>query len=277
MARYSPRGPISGLNQGVERVAAILRSLGKMHKSGARLTDVADETGLSKPTVHRLLTGLSKVGLIEQDNAKGLFYLSFEMFVLGSAAANRYGLVDIARGHMARLESRTKDTVFLSVISGADAICVHRIEGSFPIKVLTLSVGDRRPLGVGAGSLALLSFQSDDEIDRIIDRNRKRLSAYAGFSPRQLKEMITTTRKNGYSFNEGRIISEMYAVGVPIRTREGRPVAAISLAAITSRMTEDRRHKIIQWLKQEALDIEEHISRLTANLTQAGIDALTAA
>jgi len=271
------RGPKSGVNQGIERVAAILRSLSKLHKSGARLTDVADETGLSKPTVHRLLAGLAKVGLIEQDSEKNLFYLSFEMFALGAAAANRYGLVDIARDHMARLESRTNDTVFLSVRSGTEAICVHRIEGSYPIKVLTLAVGDRRPLGVGAGSLALLAFQPDEEVERIIEANRVRVKALPGFSPPQLHKMVETTRQAGYAFNQGRIIPGMYAIGVPVMDLAGRPITAISVAAITSRLEGERRAKIVQWLKDEAKALEKRMVALTANLTQAGIDRLTAA
>lgn len=271
------RGPKSGLNQGIERVSAILRSLSRLHKSGARLTDVADETGLSKATVHRLLSGLAKAGLIEQDTDKSLFYLSFEMFVFGAAAANRYGLVDIARNHMTRLESRTSDTVFLSVRSGFDAICVHRVEGSYPIKVLTLAVGDRRPLGVGAGSLALLAFHPDDEIERIIEGNRDRLASLPKFSVSRLYEMVETTRKAGYSFNQGDIISDMYALGVPVMGPAGRPITAISVAAVTSRLDNERRLKVVQWLKDEATAIEERIAALTANLTQAGIASLTAA
>lgn len=275
--RNARKGPKSGVNQGIERVSAILRSLSKLHKTGARLTDVAEETGLSKPTVHRLLAGLAKVGLIEQDSEKSLFFLSFEMFALGAAAANRYGLVDIARSHLTRLESRTNDTVFLSVRSGADAICVHRIEGSYPIKVLTLAVGDRRPLGVGAGSLALLAFLPDEEVERIIEINRDRLSALPGFSVPKLYEMVEATRQAGYSFNEGLIIPDMYALGVPVVGIGGRPIAAISVAAVTSRLDNARRAKVVQWLKDEAKALEKRMAALTADLTQAAIDSLSAA
>jgi hypothetical protein len=33
--------------------------------------------------------------------------------------------------------------------TGDEAVCLECIEGSFPIKVLTLRAGDRRPLGIG--------------------------------------------------------------------------------------------------------------------------------
>ena len=62
---------------------------------------------------------------------------------------------------MRRLAERTQDTVFLSARDRDEAVCLERVIGDYPIKTLTLSIGDRRPLGVGAGSLALLSALSD--------------------------------------------------------------------------------------------------------------------
>lgn len=58
--------------QGIERTAAVLRALSKHSRSGARLTEIAMATGLSKSTVHRLLNGLMHVGFVEHDEATGL-------------------------------------------------------------------------------------------------------------------------------------------------------------------------------------------------------------
>ncbi len=41
-------------------------------------------------------------------------------------------------------------TVFASVRDAMAAICIGRAIGRFPIRTLTLGVGDRRPLGVGS-------------------------------------------------------------------------------------------------------------------------------
>jgi len=48
------------------------------------------------------------------------------------------------------------DTVYLVVRSGMEAVCLERIEGPSPVRVLTLDSGSRRPLGLGAGGLAIL-------------------------------------------------------------------------------------------------------------------------
>ena len=75
---------------------------------------------------------------------------------------------------MARIAEATGDTVFLTQRSGLDAVCVDRQEGTFPIKTFTLEIGMRRPLGVGTGSLAILSALSEEEIQAIVNSNPPR-------------------------------------------------------------------------------------------------------
>lgn len=256
-------------NQGIERTAAILRALGRNFRSGARLTDIAAATELSKSTVHRLLNGLVQVGFVEHDPQAGVFHLSFDLFVLGSAAANRHGIVEIARPSLTRLEQRTSDTVFLSARSGIEAICIDRCEGSFPIKALTLNVGDRRPLGIGAGSLALLAFLPDAEVEHAIEGNLSRLGSYPRYSGPLLHDMVARTRRLGYAINDGNIIPEMFAVGAPILGRDRRPVAALSVAAIAGRVKGDRRTNLIEWIRSEARLLEDRIADLTADLADS--------
>ncbi|HEX7114536.1 MAG TPA: IclR family transcriptional regulator [Steroidobacter sp.] len=263
---------VGAFGQGIRRVNAVLQALGRGPRSGLRLTDVALETKLNKATTHRLLSGLCEVGLVEQDEATGQFHLSFEMFVLGSAAMNRYGLAEIARTHLTRLESKTSDTVYLSVRSGFDAVCIDRYEGSYPVKVLTLNIGDRRPLGIGGGGLALLSFMPDAEIEKALAANRERLQAYPGITLPKLRSLIETTRRNGYSFFDGLVVPEMSALGVPIIESGGRVIAAMGLAAIRDRMKAERRAQLVEWMKAEAKVLEAKLSTLMTGLTETGVE-----
>jgi DNA-binding IclR family transcriptional regulator len=264
----------TGTGQGIERLAAILRALCSNDGSGHRLVDVAETTGLSKSTVHRLLNGLVRVGLVEHDDATGRFHLGFELFALGSHAANRYGIADIARDSLRRLAILTGDTVFLSVRSGTEAICVDRAEGDYPIKVLTLSAGDRRPLGVGAGSLALLAFLADEEVDRLLIETQAQRAEYPNFNTSELYGLISEAKRRKYTFNGGRIVTDMCAIGVPIFDTHGRPVAALSVAAIKNRMKPERQRKIVGWLTAEAERVANEIKALTEGLSETSVSRL---
>lgn len=263
--------------QGVERTAAILRAVAERNSTGARLTDVALAAKLSKSTAHRLLGALMAVGLVEVDPITRLFHLGFDLLVLGSRAANRFGLVDLASGALSRLVERTADTVYLQARTGVEAICLERREGEFPIKTLTLSVGDRRPLGVGAGSLALLAALSDADVGRTIEANASRLGPYQGFDVAALWELVALTRRRGYAFNDGRIIPGMYAIGVCVRGADGVPAGALSVAAIESRMTGERRESIVDWLQTESRAIEARLGEMTQRLGDVGVRRLMGA
>lgn len=239
-------------HQGIDRTLALLRAVAAEGRGGARLAAVATRTGLSRSTAHRLLAHLVQSGLLEQDADAPYYHLGFEVYALGQRAAERHGLPRLARASLVRLEEQSEDTVYLSLRSGDDALCVARQEGRFPIKTLTLAVGDRRPLGVGAGSLALLAALPDAEVERVLAANAGRLRQFPAFVPESLRALIGKTREEGYATNPGMVLPGMMAVGVPVLRRDGRPAGALSIAAIEGRMQPPRRAELVRWLAEEA-------------------------
>jgi DNA-binding IclR family transcriptional regulator len=247
-----------GLHQNIGRATMVLTALAANSAEGLRLTDVVNATSLGKATVHRVLSGLVAHGLVDQEKATGRFYLSLKLIGWAMAAGDRFGLARLAGPAMVRLSQRTQDTIYLSLRSGDEAICIERREGSFPIKTLTLRVGDRRPLGVGAGSLAMLAFLPDEEVERVLASQAAEMPRF-GIDEMTLRDMIARSRELGYTLNDERLIPGMSAVGVPIRRPNGQPFAALSVAAISSRLQLPRRDSIVASLRQEAEQIEEEL------------------
>jgi DNA-binding IclR family transcriptional regulator len=263
--------------QNIDRTAAILRVLGERNGAGARLTDVALSAKLSKSTAHRLIASLIGAGLVEQDETTRLFHLGFDLFVLGSKAANRYGLVEIADASLTNLVERTADTVYLQARSGAEAVCLERRQGAFPIKTLTLSIGDRRPLGIGAGSLAMLAALTDEDVALALDANAARLLPYRAFDASTIWELVEATRRNGYAWNDGRVVPGMHAIGISVLGTNGAPIGALSVAAIESRMIGERREHIVGWLRTEVTALEARLGRMTERLGDLGMRRLVGA
>src|SRR5690606_34309363 len=98
------------------------------------------------------------------------------------------------------------------------------------------------PLGVGAGSLAMLSTLPDDEVEAMLDANASVLSErYPMLPPARIREDVAATRASGYALNPGLIFANSWGIGVALRTPEGRLAGALSIAAIDSRMQEKRQ------------------------------------
>lgn len=234
----------------VERIGRILKHLAVAGEAGARLTDLANELELTKPTLHRLLGALAEAGMARHEPGTKRYRLG-ELSAMLGRTSTRITVSTEVRQNLVRLALATKDTVYASIQEGTAAICVGREIGSFPIRTLTLDVGDQRPLGVGAGSMALLAFLPDNHIETAILRNKIWLEKYPQFTPEILREQVRETRARGYSLNRDQVIPGMSAIGVPALDRDRFPIAAISVAGITERIVGEREVHLVAMLRSE--------------------------
>lgn len=98
---------------GVSRLFALLRTLGEVPEGGERVTQLAQQVGLSQPTTHRLLRSLMDEGMVEQDARSKRYRLSLEFFALAANAGKTGNLRDLVRPSMLRLSASLGDSLFL--------------------------------------------------------------------------------------------------------------------------------------------------------------------
>ncbi|WKA26485.1 IclR family transcriptional regulator [Bradyrhizobium roseum] len=232
-----------GTHQSIARLDILMSALSTEPRRGMRLNEICRTTGLGKATAHRLLSGLVAYRLADFDEESQRYFVGFKIFTWASGAADRYGLLTLARPSLERLVERYQDAVYLTVRSGDEAVCVERLEGSYPIKTLIFEVGSRRPLGIGAGSAAILAALPPTEQSSILARNAKNRRAY-DVSDDDLRQIVTAARLNGYTFVDGKIVPGICTVGAAISLESGDPIGAISISSISERMAKDRRSDI---------------------------------
>ena len=250
-------------SQSVDRALRLLSLIGREPAGGLPLGEIVTESGLNKPTARRLLMALIRAGLVEQEATTRRYCLGEEAFVLGVLAGRRHGLLELAQDSLRRLSALTMDTSFLSVRREAYAICLHREEGAYPVRTHALQAGDQHPLGVGAGSLAMLAALPDADIAAIMAANGRALSErYPGFAPAQIAADIALARERGFSLNPGRLVASSWGVGKAFRYPDGRIAGAFSLAAIDSRMQADRQVELAGHLAAEVALMERLLASL---------------
>jgi DNA-binding IclR family transcriptional regulator len=257
-------GAAAGGAQSIDRAATLLLLVGRAGPFGARLSELVEQCDLAKPTVRRILLALVRAGLLDQDLETRRYYIGPEIYVLGTLASTRFGIHPISLRSLVRLSQETGDTAFLSVPRGVYSICVHREEGPYPIRIHALHAGDRHPLGVGAGSLALLSALPDHEVKEVVAANADILADnYPQHPPKVLLAMVQEARAKGYALNPGMLLPGSWGIGVAIRGQDGRPIGALSIAAIESRLGEDRQQKLAELLTKEARSIETRLREVS--------------
>jgi DNA-binding IclR family transcriptional regulator len=254
-------GRLSG-TQSIERALTLMREIAAHNRTGSRLLDLATRTGLQRPTVHRMLKCLTLEDMVLQDPDSHRYFLGPMVFELGLTAAPRFNLREVCHPAMTRIAEATGDTVFLTQRSGLDTVCVDRQEGTFPIKTFTLEIGTRRPLGVGTGSLAILSALSEDEVKQVIASIMPRLAEY-GLTPTSLLAQVKRAQKLGYAVREMPTLAGVRSVGHALHNQSGIAFAALSVSAISSRMSEKRVGELAVMLKNEARLVEKQLANGT--------------
>lgn len=247
--------------QSLQRAATLLRALmyANGNGSGASVVELAARTAIDRTTAHRMLRCLAEEGLASQDPRSRRYTLGPLAYELGIAAAGRLDLRAICNSVLRRVADETEDTAFLLIRSGDDSVCIDRAEGSYPVRALVVDVGTRRPLGVGAGSLAILGALQPAEGEDVIMRNEPRIGAYDGLTLDKLRQQMLRAQADGYVALDVVGVMEVRAVAVAIRTSAGHAIAALSVAAVRSRMSEVRVAALIKRLHQEANGISSKL------------------
>lgn len=235
--------------QSIDRAVALLRLISSHGARGARLSELAGEAELAPPTARRILKRLTEHRLVAQDRETQRYALGALTYELGLASGFKPPIIAQLKPLMERIAEQLGDTVYLVVRSGLDAVCVERLEGSFPIKTLTLEVGGRRPLGVGAAGLALLAAQDDDDIEHILDANRDLYRKISTLSADQVRADIAKSRKQGYAIRHDGITPGVAGIGMAIPNPGAVPYAAMSVAMISARLTDDRLEQFVTLMR----------------------------
>lgn len=232
------------LHRGLQVLDAVLDS----GREGLRVVDLCRASGLERATVYRLLSTLMERSYVLQ---RGRF-----RYVAGSRLsmlAQPAGLPNMAvrlQPVLERVSQACGDAAFAIVREGPGSHCIARHVGAHPIQILTIQVGTRQPLGVGAAGLALLAALPDVEVTTTIAANAAQLPLYGGMTPERMELLVRATRERGWSVVGNHASQCMLAVGMVVRNTEGSPVAAISVASTLERMPTERQRLIARSMRE---------------------------
>ncbi len=253
-------GDTAPAGQTVQRAISLLRLIASSNTRDLRLNDLAAGSGLHKSTAHRLLQCLLEERmLVRGHNGRG-YRLGPLLYEFGLAALPNRSIKEIAHPHVCKVAEVTGDMTFLLVRSGYETVCVDAIAGHFHVQTMTSGVGDRHPLGIGAGGQAILAALPDSEIEIVLNATKARFQNYRQFSRQSIADDVARCRKRGYSLDENTAADGITAMGKVICLPGKIPVAAVFIATLSSRMLPARRSKLARHLEVCATSIENEIA-----------------
>jgi IclR family pca regulon transcriptional regulator len=224
----------------VESLARGLEVITAFDAAHAALTiaQVAERTGLARPTAHRLLLTLEDLGYVV--NTPHGYMLTPQVVDLGMAYVSSRGILRIAQRHMETLVAATDQSVSLSQLSGSDIVYVARVEVPKIISV-GVTIGGRLPaLGTSMGQVLLSALDDEQLTMTIATPSLSRFTPRVTYERPQVNAMMAMTRECGWALNDEVLHFGVRSIAAPIRNGDGAIVAALGMAVHAGEVSTDQ-------------------------------------
>ncbi|UHQ98809.1 IclR family transcriptional regulator (plasmid) [Natrinema zhouii] len=239
--------------QAVQRTLDIVNVL--KEREGARVTEIANEIGISKGTVHCHLATLEENGyVINEGNG---YKLGLRFIDIAHHAKNRIDIHHIATKEVEALAEESGEMALFTVEERGEGICLHTAEGENAVQT-EVYVGYRNGLYHTAVGKAMLAFMPPAKRDRIIEETE-----FEAISPKtitdetELRKELEQIREEGIAYNHGETIQGLVGVGTPIHDQDGGLYGAISIIGPARRMDEERLTGELPEMIRQAVNIIE--------------------
>lgn len=228
--------------QCVERIFQLIEQLAS-HPAGASLQRLAQETGLAKSTVHRLLASLVSLGYAAQEPETGRYRLTLKMFELSSGIVNSMEIMDVAKAHLERLSQRTGEAVHLVIRDARDIVYIYKTE-SGPMR-MSSRVGLRSPLYCTGVGKAILATLPPEEVEDVWNHSSlKKLTSRTVVDLTEMQDQLAEVRANGYAIDDEENEMGVRCVAVAIPGPDGRAESAFSISGLAPYMTPERIRRV---------------------------------
>jgi len=214
------------------------------------LVELAAESRLPKPTVHRILRSLRDLGYVDQADRRGTYRLSERLISLrqhGRDSAVRKKAAALMQG----LHSAFNETVNLGLLEGIYIRYAQVLETSQPLRAI-LKPGARDLFHTTALGRAIVARLPEQQQSRLIAKvcatepAGKRRVARA-----RLEAELAATRARGCAWEEEETVAGVACAAIAL-TALGEPLAAVSVAVPIQRLAASRRKALIKTLRDAA-------------------------
>jgi DNA-binding IclR family transcriptional regulator len=222
-----------GTIQSVDRSARILKALaGGPRRLG--VSQLADQLGLSRPTVHGLLQTLQAHGFVEQDRDSDKYQLGAGLLHLGNSYLDHNELRGRSIVHAERLAQTTGEAVRVGVLHGPSVVVVHHVfrpDAVFQV----LEVGAQLPAHASALGKAMLAWADPAVVADLTAEQLPRLTNRT-LRAAGLRGELDDVREKGLARERDEAVLGESSVAAPIFDHSGHAVGAIGVVGDTQRV-----------------------------------------
>lgn len=252
----------TNLVQSVDRALRIIEFLAE-NPTGSGITEISKSLGLSKGTVHRLISTLKERDFAYQSSNTELYRLSYKILYLYNCISNNIDMFKVSRPIIRKFADKVDATVHLATLDEkrSNIVYIDRIEPMNSQKPFVMSsrVGKKAPCYCTAAGKMLLSQYSDDEIRDIMKGEE-----YKTYTDKTIKnideflEEIHKVRKQGYALDENEYDHGIICISIPIYNSNDKIDFAMSVTGL-----------ILYTKAEELINLKDQLDEVSRKVSNA--------
>ena len=202
----------------MDRFVTIMDVVSAENERGIGVTTLANETGLSKGTLYRILQDMVHYKLIVQVPETKKYYLGPRSMIWGSCFVKGRDVSTILSPFCDDIAERTQLYAYICRYVTNEVYCIYTHQPLQEHKTTYfVHVGQRMPLHASAAAKAILAHQPQDMVKYLLDQSSWQIfTAHTAKRVADLMEELETVRKEKVAWCREEIDVGVAALSVPL-------------------------------------------------------------
>lgn len=189
--------------------------------------EIAERTGLPKPTVSRLTHTLTKLGFLTRSERLRKYQLGTPVLSLGYALLANLHIRRIARPYMQELANYANSSVALGSRDRLNMVYIEHCRGSDTV-TLRLDLGSHVPIATTSMGRAFLSSLPETEQDYLLTAIKRRSGKDWPEIEKGIEQARRDMEERGFCYSLGEWQIDVNSVGVPLKSPDYSTVMAFN-------------------------------------------------
>ncbi|TCP20700.1 IclR family transcriptional regulator [Scopulibacillus darangshiensis] len=228
------------------KASEILELLAEKPLTAKKIVELLD---MNKSTLHRFLYTLEIQNYIER-NHNNEYQLSQKIIRLGLMAQNNLELSQVGKPFLIQMAERFGESCLLGSLDHDKVFYMDKVESANTVRIV-LDAGQSAPLYTVASGKVFLAAMSQQHLRRYLETNElKSMTKNTITDKSQLLDEIKKIREKGYAIDNEELEAGLRGIAVPVRNYTGNTIAALCVAGVSMRFSQEKAELISEDLKQ---------------------------
>lgn len=212
------------------------------------VSELAKLSGLGKSTVFNIVDTLVHCRILAKAESNSKYRLGIKILELSSNIYLTNDLRNTVRPYLEKISAKCNESVYFGIMENTEVLYLDTIYPQGMVSGHSI-IGYKAPLYCTGIGKALLAFQPEKVVDRVIESGLKQFTPYTITDRQELLDDLSMIRRRGYALDNMEHEYGIKCIAAPVRNVRGEVVASISITGPSLRFTLDAEQRFAAVLK----------------------------